>query len=112
MSSCIFCRIIAKELPATVIHETEEILVIKDINPKASIHYLIIPKMHIASISELHPNNEELAGKLLLTAKQLGSTLQGPQAFRLIINNGSEAGQIVFHLHIHFLAGKQLPTEL
>ncbi len=107
MSSCIFCKIIARELPATIIAENQEIIVIKDINPKAPIHYLILPKRHIADITEFQDSDTNLAGQMLLMAKQLAKGLSGSQSFKLLVNNGADAGQVVFHSHIHFLAGKK-----
>lgn len=107
-NSCIFCKIIAKQIPSTVIAETDDIIVIKDINPKAPVHYLIIPKKHIKDLTELELQDVELAGNMVLMAKQLSQELSGPQAFRLIVNNGADAGQCVFHAHVHFLAGKKM----
>jgi histidine triad (HIT) family protein len=106
--SCIFCKIIAKELPATVIAETDEILVIKDINPKAPIHYLIIPKKHIPDITGFDISDTNLAGQMVLMAKQLAEQLPGSKGFKLLVNNGADAGQVVFHVHFHFLAGRKM----
>ncbi len=105
MQSCIFCKIIAKQLPSTVIAENDNILVIKDINPKAPIHYLIIPKKHVADITGFEDSDTNLAGQMVLMAKQLAKQLAGSQSFKLLVNNGSDAGQIVFHAHFHFLSG-------
>jgi len=106
--TCIFCKIIAKELPAQVIAENNDILVVKDITPKAPIHYLIIPKKHIADVQSLQNADVELAGNILLMAKQLSQTLSAPGAFRLIMNNGAAVGQSVFHIHCHFIAGRNM----
>jgi len=106
--NCIFCKIIAKEIPATVIKETDDILVIKDIAPKTPIHYLIIPKKHIADLQSLQDADKALACNMFFMAQELSKNLPGSKAFRLVSNNGHEAGQRVFHIHLHFLAGKEL----
>jgi histidine triad (HIT) family protein len=106
MQSCIFCKIIAKQIPSTIIAETDQILVIKDINPKAPIHYLIMPKKHVADITGFQESDTNLAGQMLLMAKQLAQDLPGSKSFKLLVNNGADAGQMVFHSHIHFLSGK------
>lgn len=105
---CIFCRIIAGQLPATVIAQTNDLVVIKDIAPKAPVHYLIIPKKHIHDLSSVHEDDIALLGHITLMAKQLASGLSGSQAFRLVTNNGADVGQIIFHLHFHFLSGKRM----
>jgi histidine triad (HIT) family protein len=105
---CIFCKIIAKEIPAKIIAQNDSVLVIQDISPKTPIHYLIIPKKHIADISQLELNDKALAGDLLLMAKQLSDADPKAKDFRLISNNGKGVGQTVFHIHMHFCAGKEL----
>lgn len=106
-SNCIFCKIIAKQLPSKVIAETDDLIVIDNIAPKTPIHYLIIPKKHIADINALMPEDVNLVGKMVLMSKKLSENLPlGKQHFRLAVNNGIGAGQSVFHLHFHFLAGK------
>ena len=102
---CVFCKIIAGQLSAEKIAETDDILVIKDIRPKAPIHYLILSKKHIENVKDIEHNDVILAGNILLMAKQLSLSLSGSQSFRLVSNNGKDSGQIVFHLHFHFLSG-------
>lgn len=106
--NCIFCRIINKELPAAVVADTADILVIKDLVPKAPIHWLIIPKKHIPDLQALAPEDKPLACNMLLMAQELSKKLPAPGHFRLISNNGAEAGQHVFHIHFHFLSGTRL----
>ena len=110
--SCIFCKIIARQLPSKVIAETEDIIVIDNIAPKTPIHYLIIPKKHVADINDLTQADTKLAGEMMLMAKQLSEGLSGSQAFRLSVNNGADAGQVVFHLHLHFLAGMKFSDHV
>lgn len=108
MQDCIFCKIIEKQVPAEVIEENDDVLVIKDIAPKAPIHYLIIPKRHVKDVASLDEQASHYAGKILHMAKQLSEKLNGSRSFRLIMNNGADAGQSVFHLHCHFISGKHL----
>jgi len=107
--SCIFCKIISGAIPAKKIYETDQVLVIQDIAPKAPIHYLIIPKQHVPNIQSCsdqdHDRDKMMLGTLLLTAQHLSQTLPGNPEFKLVSNNGASVGQSVFHIHIHFLAG-------
>lgn len=105
---CIFCKIIARELPAKVVVENDETIVIQDVAPKAPVHYLIISKKHISDVMVLEKTDAPLVAKMFLMAKHVAEKLSGSQAFRLIINNGRDAGQSVFHLHFHFLSGKKM----
>ncbi|MFZ5954018.1 MAG: HIT domain-containing protein [Candidatus Dependentiae bacterium] len=109
-NSCIFCKIIQKSLPSQIVAETDDILVIKDIAPKAPIHYLLLPKKHLKDLRELTPDDSKLAGNLLLMAALLAE--KENTGFRLVVNNGEDAGQIVFHAHVHFLAGKKMKHDL
>ena len=106
--SCIFCKIITHEIPSTIIMQTSDCIVIRDINPQAPIHYLIIPKRHIINLKECTPEDSLLLGSMLLVSQELSKSLASPQDYRVIINNGHAAGQRVFHMHMHFLAGSQM----
>lgn len=101
---CIFCKIIAGEIPSTKLVETDELIVIKDIHPKAPIHYLIIPKKHTEDLRSWSEQELLFAGKIFAVAQQLAQQHDNC-AFRLVISNGYDAGQRVFHTHVHFLAG-------
>jgi len=106
-SDCVFCKIIKREIPAKVIAENDLIIVIQDIAPAAPVHYLIIPKKHTADLRSITKDDaNEMAG-LLLMAQELSHDL-GDISFRLLMNNGPEAGQSVNHIHAHFLAGKKM----
>jgi histidine triad (HIT) family protein len=108
-SDCLFCRIIAGELPATVVRETDTTLAIRDITPKAPVHVLVIPKEHYADIAVLSQSDPALAGQLLATAAAVAEDegLLG-DGFRLMFNTGAYAGQEVFHVHAHVLGGAPL----
>ncbi len=106
VSGCIFCGIIAGEIPSTKMLETDSILVIKDIAPKAPIHYQILPKKHIQDLRDLSAEDHALAGDLLFAAQTLAKDLPLPASFKLVSNNGKETGQIIMHAHLHFLAGR------
>jgi histidine triad (HIT) family protein len=105
--SCIFCKIVAKKIPSQFIAETNDIVVIKDINPKASIHYLIIPKEHIVDVASINGQQVDLAGQMLKMAGNLSQQLNN-SSFKLVINNGSF--QHVPHVHMHFLAGGRIDS--
>ena len=102
---CIFCAIIAGQKPATVVMQTPELIVIKDIAPSAPIHYLIIPKQHVRDIAHMDATQLELGSKICDCAQQLAQNDQAAREFKLCVNNGYSAGQRVFHLHAHFMAG-------
>ena len=102
MTDCIFCKIIAGEFGTEFVYENEYAVVFKDINPKADIHLLVVPREHVESLNEL--DDEKLLGKLMMTVKEATKKL-GIKSYRTVINTGKEAGQEVFHLHIHILSG-------
>lgn len=105
---CLFCKIIEKKIPAKIIAEDDNVIVIQDIVPKAPTHYLIIPKKHIENVRMLEETDAYIVSSMMLMAKKLSNMVSGNGSFRIIINNGAEVGQTVFHLHLHFLAGKKL----
>ena len=109
VQDCIFCRIILKEIPSKIIRESERLIVLQDIAPKAPIHYLIIPKKHIRDLSSCGSQDQVLFSDILIMGQTLSKEIPGAESFKLLMNNGHSAGQRVFHLHFHFLAGKIFP---
>jgi histidine triad (HIT) family protein len=105
MSNCIFCKIITGDIPCQKVYEDENVLAFHDINQAAETHVLVIPKKHIASLSELTVVDEELMGKFMLSIPMIAKQL-GLKGFKTVINTGKEGGQIVFHIHAHILGGK------
>ena len=103
----IFTKIIEREIPANIIFEDDKSIIIEDISPQAPIHYLAIPKKEIKGISDLSESDQGIVDHLMIVIKNEMSN-QGINDYRLVINNGSEAGQTVFHLHIHILANRTL----
>ncbi len=109
MSNCIFCKIIAGEIPAEKLYEDDNVLAFRDIQAQAPLHALIIPKQHIATINDLQPDDAELIGQMFLAAKQIAKAEgYAESGYRTVMNCGEAAGQTVFHLHLHVLAGRDL----
>jgi len=108
---CLFCRIVAGELPADRVYEDETILAFKDIHPQAPFHCLVIPKTHIATLNDFAPEQSALIGRLLLTAKRIAAE-QGLPGYRVAMNVNREGGQVVFHAHLHVLGGRPLKGAL
>ncbi len=109
MENCIFCRIASRKTPARIIYEDDEIVAFHDINPQAPIHLLIIPRKHIPRIDDLSPEDQVLMGKIILTARQLARQLDfSERGYRLVINNGRDGGQDIYHIHLHVLAGRPM----
>jgi histidine triad (HIT) family protein len=106
---CLFCKIVAGEIPAAKVYEDNRVLAFNDINPQAPIHILIIPKLHIATINDLTPEQNDLLGHMVNTAKQIASD-QGiaDDGYRLIFNCNEQGGQTVYHIHLHLMGGRQL----
>jgi len=101
MTDCIFCKIIEGEIPSTKIYENDYVIAIEDINPKAKVHVLVIPKMHVESLNELE--DEKVMSECLKAVKEVAK-LKGVKAYRVHVNTGKEEGQVVFHLHFHILS--------
>jgi histidine triad (HIT) family protein len=108
-SSCLFCRIVAQEIAAELVHEDDRSIVIRDLNPQAPTHLLVIPREHIDSLDDASQKDEALLGHLLrIAAKVANSEGLEESGYRTVINNGAGAGQSVFHLHVHVLGGRPM----
>jgi histidine triad (HIT) family protein len=109
MSDCLFCRIAKREIPASIVYEDDHVLAFNDINPQAATHVLVVPKRHIASLNDLQPGDDQIVGEIVrraaAIAKERGLAERG---FRTVFNTNREAGQTVFHIHLHLLAGRGL----
>lgn len=105
--STIFGKIIRRELAADIVYEDERCLAFRDINPQAPTHVLVVPKKEIPRLSDAEAGDEALLGHLLLAANEVARQLGVADAYRLVVNNGTEVGQSVFHLHLHILAGRR-----
>jgi histidine triad (HIT) family protein len=109
MSDCLFCRIAAKKIPAKIIYEDAETVAFEDINPQAPVHVLIIPKKHISTALEIAEEDKGLIGHLFrVAAKIAGEKGIAERGFRLVVNTNSEAGQTVYHIHLHLLGGRHM----
>jgi histidine triad (HIT) family protein len=110
---CIFCRIVAREIPADIVYQDKELIAFRDIHPQASTHIVIIPKSHIASMADLTGNQQALMGRLILLAKELAEK-EGISAsgYRLSVSTGADGGQLVPHIHFHLLGGRKLDDML
>lgn len=104
MAECIFCKIIKKELPSEILFENNELVAISDINPKAPVHILVLSKAHIVSIKEIDEQSVVLVAQMALLAKKIAET-KNIKGYKLVFNVGREGGQVIDHLHMHFLGG-------
>lgn len=104
---CLFCRIASGEIPAELVYQTPEVLAFRDISPQAPTHILIIPRTHISSVTDLQEGDSEMMGKLFLAARELARK-EGIHegGYRMVVNAGADAGQTVFHIHMHLLGGR------
>ncbi|ACK67094.1 histidine triad (HIT) protein [Rippkaea orientalis PCC 8801] len=108
MSDTIFTKIINREIPANIVYEDDLALAFKDINPQAPVHILVIPKKPIINLDYGTEEDQTLLGHLLLTVKKVAQQEGLDNGYRVVINNGNEGGQTVYHLHLHILAGRQM----
>ena len=109
MPDCLFCKIAAREIPGDIVYEDDECLAFRDVNPQAPTHILVVPRRHIATTNALAPEDAELVGRLTLRAAKIAAE-EGlaDRGYRLVWNCNAEAGQSVFHIHLHLLGGRQL----
>lgn len=109
MMDCLFCKIIHGEINASFVYQDEHLVVINDINPQAPLHVLIIPREHIRSLNDLRPNHDVLVGEMIRRAGAIASEKgYGDRGYRTVFNTNREAGQSVWHIHLHLLAGRPL----
>ena len=109
MSDCLFCKILAGEIPSDKIYEDDKMFVFKDLYPKAEVHLLAIPRVHIESLNEVSDEHDEIMAHMLKQLPKLAKEQGLKDGFRTIINTGKGGGQVVFHLHMHLLGGNNLP---
>lgn len=108
MENCIFCKIIKGEIPSAKVYEDDDMVIFKDIEPKAKLHYLCVPKSHFKLLKDMTDEQSAMLSKCFKKIPELQSELGLDGGYRLIINQGDDAGQTVFHLHIHILGGEKL----
>jgi histidine triad (HIT) family protein len=107
MTDCLFCKILAGEVPSEKVYEDEHLFAFKDIYPKAPYHVLIIPKKHIATLNDLGDEDTELAGRMMQAAKHLAKEAGfADDGYRVVMNCGEGGGQIIFHMHLHLMGGR------
>ena len=109
MSDCIFCKMVSGEIQPDVVYEDEQVLAFRDVNPQAPTHVLVIPKRHISTTNDLQPEDAALVGQLVLAAKKVAE-IDGldQRGYRMVLNCNAEAGQAVFHIHLHILGGRAM----
>ena len=105
--SCLFCNIIKGEVPSTKVYENESVYAFEDINPISPVHVLVIPKEHVKNIDELNEKNSKMMSDVFLAVKEVAKIKNLDKGYRVIINNNEAGGQIIWHLHVHVLGGKE-----
>jgi histidine triad (HIT) family protein len=108
MENCLFCKIAAGQIPSKIVYQDDDVVVFEDINPEAPQHVLIIPRRHIASVSDLTPADGPVLASIFMAAQKVASDLNLERGYRLVTNIGPDAGLAVFHLHFHLLGGRKL----
>jgi histidine triad (HIT) family protein len=109
MDTCLFCRIVKKEIPAKIVYEDKKLLVFEDIRPKAPVHLLLIPKVHFASLNDAPEGAEGLLGEILFRAREIAREKGvGTTGYRIVLNTARDSGQEVFHIHFHLLGGRRM----
>ena len=108
MDDCLFCRVIAGQVPGAIVHQDDRVVAFRDINPQAPMHVLVVPRRHIASLNDLQPDDDGLVGELIRRGAALAAE-QGhaERGYRVVFNTNADAGQTVFHIHLHVLAGRR-----
>jgi histidine triad (HIT) family protein len=107
--ACLFCRIVTGDIPASKVHESDRLVAFQDVNPQAPMHFLIVPRDHIATLNDLQHSHDELVGEMVRLAGTLAKTHgYDERGFRTVFNCNADAGQTVFHIHLHVLAGRRL----
>ncbi len=112
MENCIFCKILAGEIPSSKVYEDEAMLAFRDINPQAAVHVLVVPKSHFATLAEMDEAQAELVKQCFVKIPAIAASLGLENGYRLIVNQGEDAGQTVHHLHIHILGGQAMGEKM
>ena len=109
MTDCLFCKIVGGDIPATLVHEDEHLIAFKDINPQAPLHVLVVPRRHVASLNELADTDDALVGEMVRRAAAIAAENgYAERGYRTVFNCNADAGQTVFHIHLHVLAGRTM----
>ena len=109
MTDCLFCKIVGGDIPATLVHEDEHLIAFKDINPQAPLHVLVVPRRHVASLNELADTDDALVGEMVRRAAAIAAENgYAERGYRTVFNCNADAGQTVFHIHLHVLAGRSM----
>lgn len=104
---CLFCKIVSGEIPSSKVYEDDQVIAFHDIHPQARVHVLVVPRKHIARVAEMTEADIPLLGQMVYAARRIAHDLQIDSGFRLVMNNGADANQTVFHIHLHVLGGRK-----